>query len=289
MEPKIHFYKGLSARGFHNIRYLEWGESLGDSVVLCVHGLSRNAHDFDYVARALAKAGHRVICPDLPGRGGSDWLGDPSQYVYTQYMSDLTALIARVNVEKIHWIGTSMGGLIGWLMSIQQKSPIQSLLMNDVGAFISKESLARIQKYVGNPPIFRDVQHAESYMRQALSTFGIRQEEHWQHLLKHSIRVNQDATAQLTYDPQIANAAVTSDAEFWALWQMVICPVMVLRGANSDVLTKEVADKMQEIKPQMRFAEIADCGHAPALMDDEQIQLVLDWISSNLAFKSITS
>ena len=136
-----HHFLGLSPAGFHRVRYLEWGANDGRPTVLCVHGLTRNAHDFDFLAERLARR-YRVIAVDVVGRGGSAWLTDPAHYTYAQYQADMTALIARLEVERVHWIGTSMGGLIGMFLAAMPKTPLASLFMNDVGPVIPQDSAA---------------------------------------------------------------------------------------------------------------------------------------------------
>jgi len=277
---------GLSAAGFHRMVYSEWGSSKAARTVVCVHGLTRNGRDFDPLAEALAgelQAGDfRVVCPDIVGRGRSDWLSNGDLYGYPQYQADMAVLIARLGVETVDWIGTSMGGLIGMFLAAQPKSPIRRLIMNDVGPFIPKGALERLAGYVGADLRFASLVQLESYLRTTYESFGTLSDAQWRHLATHSARKLDDGTYALAYDPAIGRPfqeQPIDDVDLWPIWSLVKCPVLVLRGERSDLLTAEAANRMvAETGGQVRLVEIAGAGHAPALMDAAQIDIVRSFL-----------
>lgn len=288
LEPRAGRLLGLNPDGFHRIAYVEWGDPESARVAVCVHGLTRQGRDFDFLARALAAKGLRVVCPDVAGRGLSDRLPDPKHYAAPQYLADMTALIARLGVEAVDWIGTSMGGLIGLLLAAQPLSPIRRLVLNDIGPFIAKGALRRIAAYLGTDPIFPDLAAAEAYVRDVHAGFGPLPEEGWRHLALHGVRSDTSGGLRLHYDPNIAfafRAAAEADADLWSLWAKVRAPVLVLRGELSDVLSPETARLMaaggpEAAGPKAEVVTFAGVGHAPALMNGEQTGKVADWLDS---------
>lgn len=274
-----HRYLGLGPGGFHRIAYVEWGTPDNPRVCICVHGLTRNGRDFDELAQAL-RADWRVVCPDVVGRGDSDRLADPVGYGYPQYLDDANALIARVGAARVDYVGTSMGGLIGMMLAAQRNSPIRRLVMNDVGPFIPKAGLDRIGGYVGKDPRFADINEAEAALRRTATTFGLKTDDEWRRFTERSVRPVGDGKLGLAYDPAIAlgfNQAI-KDIDLWKIWDRVQCPVLVLRGAESDLLTRETAEQMKSRGPGAAVVEFPGCGHAPALMDPAQISAVRDWL-----------
>lgn len=267
---------GLSPAGFHHMHYLDWGSKHQENIVFCAHGLSRNGRDFDFLAHDLAK-NFRVICPDLAGRGKSDWLSNPLHYNYPQYLSDIAALIARSHAEKIHWIGTSMGGIMGMFLAIQPNSPIKSLVMNDIGAFIPSSPLVRIANYVKNSPIFSSFEQGEKHLRQILAPFGKLSAKQWAHIAYHGLEPVADGF-RLAYDPKISETLDTQDADLWHFWSLINCPVLLIRGENSDIFSRETAAKMKELKPHITLVEIPETGHAPALMSPHEIDIIHQWL-----------
>ena len=270
----------LNPQGFHTVAYTEWGAPDRPALV-CVHGMTRNGRDFDMLAAALADS-RRIVCPDVAGRGRSGWLPDYRDYRYPQYLADMTALIARLDVESVDWIGTSMGGLIGMMLAAQPNTPVRRLVINDIGPFIPKAFLARLRGYVGKDPHFPDHNALEAYLRQVHASFGPLDGSQWRHLAEHSARPLRDGGYGLAYDPAIATAAFTADepedVEMWEIWDRVACPVLVLRGAKSDLLLPETVQRMAQSGPGCDAEEIAACGHAPALMDAAQISLIRNWL-----------
>lgn len=277
--PTERHFRGLSRSGFHRIRYFDWGDPRAAETVVCVHGLTRNAHDFDRLAERLA-ARYRVVSVDVPGRGGSDWLRDPADYSYAQYQLDMTALIARLDVDRVHWIGTSMGGFLGMLLAAQAGTPLRSLLVNDVGPFIPKAALQRIADYVGLDNRFSSLAAVERHLRKVHAPFGPLTDSDWYEMARHGHRRLADESYALAYDPAIVNNVKEriADVDIWPVWDKVACPTLVLRGAESDLLTAETAREMTERGPRARLVELAGIGHAPALMSADQLDLVEDWL-----------
>ena len=274
-----HRFLGLGPNGFHRVAYVEWSAAENPRVCLCVHGLTRNGRDFDELARALEQD-WRVVCPDVVGRGDSDWLADPVGYGYPQYLNDMSALIARIGSARIDFVGTSMGGLIGMMLAAQPNSPIRRLVINDVGPFIPKAGLERISSYVGQDPRFADMTEAEAAFRRTATTFGLRTDDEWRRFVERSVRPASDGKLALAYDPAIARAfnQAIKDIDLWKVWDKIACPVLVLRGADSDLLLKETTEEMKSRGPGATVVEFQGCGHAPALMSTDQVSVVRDWL-----------
>jgi pimeloyl-ACP methyl ester carboxylesterase len=271
---------GLSPAGFHRIVYTEWGASGDRPPVVCVHGLVRNGRDFDALAGALA-GDRRVACPDVVGRGRSDWLPNPALYGYPQYCADMTALIARLGAEQVDWIGTSMGGLIGMMLAAQPKTPIRRLVMNDVGPYVTKAALERIAGYVTSHPSFPDLDALEAYLREIYAPFGPLTDAQWRHLAEHGRRHREDGTLGLAWDPALGNVfrdQEIEDVDMWPVWDRIRCRVLVLRGAESDVLTAGTAEEMTRRGPLATLLTFPGIGHAPPLMAGDQIAVVRDWL-----------
>ncbi|NIM29340.1 MAG: alpha/beta fold hydrolase [Gammaproteobacteria bacterium] len=274
-------YLSLGPHGFHRVAYTEWGERDNPRVLVCVHGLTRNGRDFDVLAAALAGE-YRVVCPDVVGRGASDWLAEKSDYGYPQYMNDMATLLAHLGAESVHWVGTSMGGLIGMMLAAQAASPVERLVMNDVGPFIPAPALERIAAYVGLDPKFAGIEELDAYLRDIYAPFGPFSDVHWQGLVRSSVRELDDGRVGLAYDPGIAEpirAMPRADVDLWPIWSGVQCPVLVIRGERSDVLTAEVAEQMAASRARVRLEVLPGIGHAPTLMSEEQIALVAEWLS----------
>lgn len=274
-------FLGLGPHGFHRVHYTEWGDPANDKVLFCVHGLTRTGRDFDDLAAALENT-YRVICPDVVGRGRSDWLSHKADYNYPQYLADMNALLARSGAGQVDWVGTSMGGLIGMLLAAQPGTPIRKLVMNDVGPFIPKAGLQRIAEYVGKPVRFASLDEMERYVRLVAAPVGALTDAQWRHLTVHSARQSDDGDYIFAYDPGIAEPfkADLEDVNLWPVWNAVRCPVLLLRGAESDVLTRADAEAMQNCGPRATLVEFAGIGHAPMLLAADQIKVVQDWLST---------
>lgn len=276
---------GLSASGFHSLSYLEWGAREAPHIVVCVHGLTRNAHDFDVLAHTLSNR-CRVVCPDVVGRGQSAWLKDPTGYGFPQYLADANALLARITAHApasaiIDWVGTSMGGLIGMFLAAQPGTPLRRLVLNDVGPVIPKEALQRIGAYVGKSPTFTSLDEAERYIRSISATFGMLTDAQWRHLTEHSVRRLADGAWRMIYDPAIAQGFTGPlvDIDLWSVWDRIGIPGLVLRGKDSDLLSHDTAQTMTQRGPRAALVEFENVGHAPMLMADDQVGAVVDFLT----------
>lgn len=275
----------LGPHGFYRMAYTEWGAADNPRVLICVHGLTLCARDFDYIAQALSDE-WRVVCPDMPGRGESDWLDVKADYAISTYASACAALIARLGVDQADWLGTSMGGIIGMHLACLPKAPITRLIVNDVGPFIPKASLQRIGEYVGADPRFSSFDSAEGAFRRSYTSFGLSKDEHWRHFVEHNTRPTSDGKLRLHYDPGIAQAFLggeITDIVFWPAWDAIRAKTLVLRGADSDLLLPETAQEMTQRGPKADVVTIPGCGHAPPLMEESQIALVRNWLEKNSA------
>ncbi len=271
----------LASHGFARVAYREWGRADHPRVLFCVHGLTRNAADFDLLAAALAPH-MRVVAVDLPGRGDSDWLPVKSDYALPTYLNACTTVLARLNAGRVDWLGTSLGGLIGMSMAALPDSPVARLILNDIGPVMPGEPLRRIAAGVGQSATFASLDEVEAYLRLAMASFGVREDQHWRQLARSSSRTDGHGRLRLHYDPGIAQVfsdpKVLQGAEMWPLWEQIRCPVLLLRGAQSDLLTAADAQAMTERGPKAALVEFPGCGHAPPLMEAAQIAVVRDWL-----------
>ena len=314
--------------------YWHWPSVQADApTAFCVHGLTRNGRDFDFLAEALCghaenlppdlvtfpsrlreglgegvinpvntstpplprKQGmelkglsYNILCPDIAGRGESDWLSDTKNYHYGTYFTDLLALLEARKLTQVDWVGTSMGGILGMWMAAMQPQRIHKLVLNDIGAVIPRAGLERINRYVGMEMEFSDHLSAETKLREVFAPFGLNAEWQWEHLLEHSFRKLSNGSYQLAYDPAILdpvrdaakNLAGEGDTLLWEWWDKIQCPILVLRGENSDILTAPILEEMLARNPHAASLTFPNVGHAPALMDAEQIRLVKEWLLS---------
>ena len=274
-----HTLSSLGLHGFHRVTYYEWGDPANSKVVICVHGLTRNGRDFDDVARALS-SDYRVLCPDVPGRGKSEWLTHQEDYGYPLYCADMAALIARSGAQSVDWIGTSMGGLIGMLLAAQPNTPIRKLVMNDVGPFVPKSSLERLSTYVGKPATCDSLEAFEQYIRGVSAPFGPLTDAQWRHLAETTARRNDDGRWGTNYDPAIALPfkGPIADVVLWPFWDQVQSPTLLLRGKESDLLLGETAREMTTRGPKAKLVEFPGIGHAPMLMAADQIKVVREFL-----------
>lgn len=267
--------------GMHKMAYVEWGASDNPNVVFCVHGLTRNCRDFDFLAEALLDR-YRVICPDVAGRGRSHWLTHAQDYDFPLYTADMRALMAHVGAGSVDWVGTSMGGLIGMHIASETPAAVKRLILNDVGPHIPAQSLQRIGKFIGYMPLFDNVIAAEEFIRFASAPFGELTDAQWRHLTIHSIRQRPDGKYEMAYDPAIADpfrqALMYLDLDYWHLYDKIQCPTLVLHGAESDLLTADVVQQMTQRGPRAKAVDIPGTGHAPVLMDETQIGIVRSFL-----------
>lgn len=280
--PRTDHVLCLGPQRFHRMAYYDWGDIANPRVVVCVHGLTRNGRDFDTLAHALS-SGFRVVCPDIVGRGRSDWLEAKAAYGLPQYLADVTALVARVTREgarSVDWIGTSMGALLGIVCAALPGQPIRRLIVNDAGPFIPRAALERIASYVLNEPDFANLDEAEAYLRRILAPFGRLSDGDWRHLTAHSVTERPDGRWHMRHDPGIAQVfeGALADVDLWPQWDAIRCETLVVRGARSDVLLPDTALDMTRRGPAARLVEIEGVGHAPMFMNDAQIRLVRDFL-----------
>jgi pimeloyl-ACP methyl ester carboxylesterase len=277
--PRVRSLKSLASRGFHRVVWYEWGDATNPRVAICVHGLTRTGRDFDVVAEALG-ATHRVLAVDMPGRGRSEWLANKSDYAFPTYLTTLSALIAASGAEQVDWIGTSMGGLLGIAIAAQPNTPVRRLVVNDVGPAIEPAALERIRGYVGADPIFATYAAFSAYVR-SISPFGALNDAQWEHLTRTIVGQRADGRFGFLYDPGIAEPfrATAAPGDLWALWDATRCPTLVLRGAESDLLSPDTARAMTARGPRPRLLEFAGVGHAPMLLDRAQIDPVVRFLN----------
>lgn len=273
----------MSPSGLHAMAYQEWGDPANPNVVVCVHGLTRTSDDFSVIAQALSSR-YRVVAPDVVGRGRSGRLKDPLHYGVAQYASDMVALIARLNVPTVKWIGTSMGGLIGMALAALKESPIERLVLNDVGAVLSGQALQRIAHYVGEVIEFEDRSQAHAALRKIYAGFGPHTEAEWEQILDSVLLpVQGSAKLRLHYDPGIAapfkaayaagaQGQAPADLEMWPVYDAIACPTLLIRGKESDLVSAEVFQAMQQRGPCAQGLEFTGVGHAPTLMHVDQIR-----------------
>jgi pimeloyl-ACP methyl ester carboxylesterase len=280
--PRQDSVLSISKQGFHRVAYTEWGDPASDQVVVCVHGLTRQGRDFDPLAIALVRRGYRVICPDLVGRGRSEWLQDPDDYALPQYATDMTVLLARTGAKAVTWVGTSLGALVGMTVASQSNSPIRRMVVNDIGPFVSHNALHRLGLYLRTMPArLPSYEAAEAYFRGVLASFGELDDAGWRLLTQHSIAQEADGSYRILCDPGIARAfrpALFYNVSMWRHWDAIEAPVLLIRGADSDLLSESTAETMRRRGPRPDFVEIPGVGHAPALLDEDQIDIVVNWI-----------
>jgi pimeloyl-ACP methyl ester carboxylesterase len=280
-EPRRRSVLCASPAGLHRMAYREWGDPRNRDVLVCVHGLTRSGQDFDELSRAL-RAQFRVVCPDIAGRGDSDRLADPRLYAWPQYVADMVTLIARLDVETVNWLGTSMGGFVGMALAAQPGSPVKKLVLNDAGPVIGKASLERIASYIGKKPVFATLGDAEQYIRTISAPFGPHSDAQWRTLTETWVRKQEDGSWRPHYDPRIAEAYRAAmpekDLELWHIYDAVRCPTLLIRGETSDVLSRDTAAEMTRRGPKAKLVEIRGVGHAPTLLHADQIALVRDFL-----------
>ncbi len=277
--------------------YWDWqptGQGAPGHVVVCVHGLSRQGRDFDVLARALQPHA-RVVCPDVAGRGHSDWLADPMAYQLPTYAADMVALLAQLRAQgvvTIDWVGTSMGGLIGMALAAQAGLGLRRLVLNDVGPAIEAVALLRIGTYLGLGERFASVQAAADHLQSISEGFGPHTAAEWLALSAPMLREEEGAWC-LHYDPALAVPfkALTADAAqaaasqgedtLWQLFDHITQPTLLLRGVDSDLLSAATAHAMTQRGPQVRLVEFAGVGHAPTLVSQGQVDVVTDFLMAS--------
>ncbi|MES2039482.1 MAG: alpha/beta hydrolase [Pseudomonadota bacterium] len=275
----------ISPTGLHAMSYKEWGDPLNPKVLVCVHGVTRVAEDFDSLAVALCQE-YRVVCPDVVGRGYSGRLRNPMHYQIPQYVSDMVSLLARLDAETVHWFGTSMGGLIGMSLASLPDNPIKKLVLNDVGPVLNPDALARIGDYIGQDVRFDSFDEAQAYIKAISISFGPHSQAQWEKLARDVLRQNEQGQWVRHYDLGLAQPIKASTPELaaiaqtmlWAAYDAIQCPTLLVRGAESDLLTAESAQAMTQRGPCARLVEFAGVGHAPTFVQPEQIAVAVDFL-----------
>ena len=283
-EPRLHHVQCLDPRGLHRMAYWEWGDASNPHVVVCVHGLSRQGRDFDTLARGLA-ADCRVVCPDVVGRGQSDFLADPAGYGFPTYVADMVTLVARLGVAQVDWVGTSMGGVIGLGMAALAGSPVRRLVLNDIGPTIEPVAMKRIGAYLGQPAHWQSVAEAADALEAISKGFGPHTRAQWLELTAPQLKPD-GAGFKPHYDPAIAlpfraitpALAAAGEAILWQTYDRVSCPTLLLRGAESDLLSAATAAAMTNRGPRAQLHEFAGVGHAPMLVQEDQRAVVLGFL-----------
>ena len=289
-EPVLRDVQCLDSRGLHRMAYWQWGNAANPKVLVCVHGLTRQGRDFDALARALA-GDYRVICPDVVGRGRSDWLADPMGYAIPHYVADMVCLLARLDARVVDWVGTSMGGLIGLGLASLNGSPLRKLVLNDVGPTIEPAALQRIGSYVGQSSFWTTLDEAADASWALSQGFGPHSREQWLALTAPQLKpATQDGKSGFTArcDPAIAvplravtpELAKAGEALLWQSYDRLQCPTLLLRGADSDLLSPATAQAMTQRGPRAQLHEFAGVGHAPTLVHAEQIEVLRKFLLS---------
>jgi len=291
-EPTLNYVTCPDAAGGHRMAWWQWGNPTASHVVMCVHGLSRQGRDFDVLAQALCdRAGGqlRVVCPDVAGRGQSDWLKDPMGYQIPAYAADMLVLLGELKPVTLDWVGTSMGGLIGLVLAGQPQLPykIRRLVLNDVGPAISWQAIQRIGEYLGAPVRFSSVEQAAEALRLISVGFGPHTREQWLALTRPMLKPASDGSGlMLHYDPAIAvpygrltqENSAQGEKTLWQLYDAITARTLLLRGANSDLLSPETARTMTQRGPRAQLVEFPGVGHAPTLVAADQVQAVCDFL-----------
>ncbi len=291
-EPTLNYVTCPDAAGGHRMAWWQWGNPAASHVVMCVHGLSRQGRDFDVLAQALCdRAGGqlRVVCPDVAGRGQSDWLRDPAGYQVPSYAADMLVLLGELKPVTLDWVGTSMGGLIGMVLAGQPTLPlnVRRLVLNDVGPVIQWQAIQRIGAYLGAPVRFASVEQAAEALRLISVGFGPHTPEQWLALTRPMVKPATDGQGlRLHYDPAIAQpfgamtpeGSAQSETMLWQLYDAITARTLLLRGANSDLLSPETALAMTRRGPRAQLVEFPGVGHAPTLVAADQVQAVCDFL-----------
>lgn len=278
-EPTLDYVQCISTSGLHRMAYRTWGDPNNSKVLLCVHGLTRRGTDFEVLAQAMSKE-YRVVAPDVVGRGDSDYLGNPMLYGVPQYVADMVTLIARLKPSKLDWFGTSMGGLIGMMLASMEGNPINKMILNDVGPRIDPAFLVRLMTYLGKPVTFATKEEGLKYANLVSATFGRHTPEQWEKYNSPQI-IQKDGVWKLHYDPNInapimmsnpASAAAGEQA-LWRSFDRIKVPMLIVRGAESDLLSPSTVAEMCQRNPNATAVEVPNAGHAPAFIIPEQIEI----------------
>lgn len=291
-DPTLNYVPCTDAQGGHRMAYWQWGAPDAAHTIVCVHGLSRQGRDFDVLAQALLARSPqplRVVCPDVAGRGQSDWLQDPQGYQLPNYAADMLQLLAHLKPATLDWVGTSMGGLIGLAVCAHAQAvgvTVRRLVLNDVGPVIQWEALARIGTYLGKAQTFDSLQQAADAMWAISQSFGPHTPGQWLELSRHMVKSLPDGRVALHYDPAIAvpfravtqESALQGEGQLWQLYDSITASTLLLRGATSDLLSPATAQAMTQRGPRAQLVEFAGVGHAPTLIASDQVEAVVSFL-----------
>jgi pimeloyl-ACP methyl ester carboxylesterase len=293
-EPRLKSVQCSSPAGLHRMAYKEWGDPANPRVLVCVHGVTRVSDDFDALARALCDR-YRVVCPDVAGRGRSERLRDPAHYVVPQYVADMVTLVARVTAgegnggdsDEVDWFGTSMGGLIGMILASFDGTPVRRLLLNDIGPNLDPAAMARIGAYIGEDVRFPSFEAGRAYVRTVSASFGPHSDAEWDKLARDVLTQGPDGQWTRHYDLALAApfAAMTPEHvrrdqdALWAAYDAIRCPTLLVRGAESDLLTRATAEEMGVRGPRAQLVELPGVGHAPTFVQPDQIAVAREFLT----------
>ena len=294
--PSLNYVRCPDAQGGHRMAYWSWGDAFAPHVIVCVHGLGRQGRDFDVLAQALVQRSAtplRVVCPDVTGRGQSDWLKDPMGYQPPTYVADMLALLAQLHgqapIVALDWVGTSMGGLIALGLfgtpNLPLPAPLRKLVLNDFGPVVQWEFIQRLQSYFGNTGYFATLQDAANALWAVSSTFGPHTPAQWLELSRYMVKPQGEGFT-LHYDPAIAvpvraatpESAAQGEAMLWQLYDRITAQTLLLRGAQSDLLSPATAQQMTQRGPKATLVEFAGVGHAPTLIAEEQVSTLATYL-----------
>lgn len=285
MYPQFNYVYCANQFERYKMSYTSWGNpETCDKTLLCVHSLNRNGRDFDFIGKHFAKLGYYVVAPDIVGRGNSDYLLNPLGYNIPYYVNDILVLINALQLKNIHFLGTSMGGIIGMGIVALPTNPIQKLILNDIGAEVEMAGLMRIAAYTGTSVDFADYTSAKQYIISTSLDFGNLPDHVWEFLCRISLQKNVLARYEIKRDIKLsfnfkAATATPGNLMLWDYWKLVKIPTLVIRGANSDLLSVATIEKMQTTHPNTSYAEIANCGHAPYLYDDSHFSIIGNFLN----------
>jgi len=264
------------------LNYFDWGPRMHPKRVFCVHGLTRQGRDFDELAKGLQKV-RRIVCVDLVGRGRSGWVTDKKLYSLDTYVAHMSGLLDHLGFEGIDWVGTSLGGLIGMRLAAERPELIRRLVLNDIGPELEFEGVKAIAGYVGQDPRFKRLGDVAEYLKKVHADFGELTDAQWSEMTTHSIMRHPDGAYGLHYDPGIGlpfRSVTKPPPSSWDQWEQIACPVLLLRGERSKLLSAATAARMAKTGPRAQVVTIKSVGHAPALMSEDQISVIRDFITA---------
>jgi pimeloyl-ACP methyl ester carboxylesterase len=269
----------------HILSYIEHGDVSNKNIIICAHGLTRNGHDFDKIASSLSD-NFRVIAINYPGRYLSQYFENKKYYNYGVYIKDSLIFLKLLNLKKVTWLGTSMGGLIGMVLASKYPKIISSLILNDIGPHIPAAPIAKISNYASKISIFNNLDECKKHLKLIYSQFGINDEEDWNHLVKYSFIKNENDKYIMAYDKNIIESKKKQQSvNLWHIWNKINCKLLLIHGMKSNILLKDTVESMLNNK-NIDLYEVSYAGHSPSLMDFDQINYIKNWLLKNEIFKS---